>query len=74
MLQYIKNQATPVVASVRSTGGELKVDGVQGTVMESIGRTWARKGFLGFFSGNSAGSPGCFFCYMLRNQVYDCSD
>ena len=28
---------------------------VQGDVMESIGRTWAKKGVLGFFSGNSAG-------------------
>ena len=45
-----------------STEGEMKVYGVQGTVMESIGRTWVRKGFLGFFSGNSAGSLACLGC------------
>lgn len=45
-----------------STEGQLKVHGVQGTVMESIGRTWVRKGFLGFFSGNSAGSLVCSYC------------
>lgn len=46
-----------------SIAGELKVaDGVQGTVMESIGRTWRRKGFFGFFSGNSAGRSACYSC------------
>ena len=42
--------------------------------MESIGRTWVRKGFLGFFSGNSAGSPDSLTASMLLNQMYDCSD
>ena len=29
---------------------------MQGDVMESIARTWGKKGVLGFFSGNSAGT------------------
>ena len=53
-----------------SIGGELKAHGVQGTVVESIGRTWTRKGFLGFFSGNSAGSPASLIAPMLLNQVF----
>ncbi|KAA6425606.1 MAG: hypothetical protein FRX49_04503 [Trebouxia sp. A1-2] len=32
----------------------MQVMGNKGTVMESIARTWGRKGVLGFFSGNSA--------------------
>ncbi|KAL3135657.1 hypothetical protein ABBQ38_006136 [Trebouxia sp. C0009 RCD-2024] len=32
----------------------MQVMGNKGTVVESIGRTWRRKGFFGFFSGNSA--------------------
>ncbi|KAL0033044.1 hypothetical protein WJX77_012276 [Trebouxia sp. C0004] len=32
----------------------MQVMGNKGTIMESIARTWGRKGVLGFFSGNSA--------------------
>lgn len=42
---------------------------LQGTVMESIARTWGRKGALGFFSGNSAGTAHAIAVCSLNSCV-----